>query len=67
MNVIGGEDRGEKKLKKLERLLAAFKLANRKNKIMVKYAMMARKLLVKGFDVVRDSRAEVFIIAMHEK
>ena len=65
MTVIGKGDRGGKKLKKPERLLAAFKLASRKNNTIVKYAMIARKLPVKGFNAASEGRVEDVIMAGH--
>ena len=65
VNVIGKGDRGGKKLKKVERLLAAFKLASRKNSSIVKHAMIARKLPAKGFDALREGRVEDVIMTEH--
>ena len=52
-------------MKKAERLLAAFKLASKKNNTIVKYAMIARKLPVTGFNTAREGRVEDVIMAGH--
>ena len=66
MNFIGREDRDGKRLKKLKRLFAALKLASKKNKIIVRYAMIVRELLVRGSNVFRDGLPEGAIVAKQE-
>lgn len=66
MDLNGTVDREGKRLRRVKRLLAALKLASKKNKIIVRYAMIVRKLPVRGFNAVRDGLPEGAIAAKQE-